>query len=160
MENGVVFYYGDGHGKSMAAMGYAMHAVSMGKTATVIQFLKERNETEEQFLEKFEPELKMFRFAKSNSCFENLTEEEKQEETMNLVNGFHYGKKVISTGASDLVVLDEVLGLVDLKVIDIEDVRQMLLARPEDVTVICTGRALDDRIREYADEIYNIHPEK
>lgn len=160
MENGVVLvYYGVGHGKSTAAIGNAIHAAGEGKSSIVIQFLKGKNE-EQEYLNRLEPEIKLFRFAKSDICFDELTEEQKQEEIMNLKNGFNYGKKVIATGACDLVVLDEVLGLVDLNVIDIEDVRQMLAARPEDMTVICTGRVLDERLREMADEIYNIAPEK
>ena len=37
-------------------------------------------------------EIKIFRFAKSDECFEALSEEAKQEESMNLRNGFNYGK--------------------------------------------------------------------
>ena len=32
--------------------------------------------------------------------------------------------------------------------------------KPEDMTIILTGRVMDDRFRELADEIYNIAPEK
>ena len=74
---------------------------------------------------------------------------------MNLKNGFNYGKKVISTGACDLVVLDEILGLVDLKVLTFDDIREMIESKPEDMTIIMTGRVMDDRLRDLADEIYN-----
>lgn len=36
----------------------------------------------------------------------------------------------------------------------------ILFEQPDDVTVIMTGRVLDDGIREMADEIYNIASEK
>lgn len=161
MDNGVVMiYYGEGHGKSTAAVGNAIQTVSRGKEAIVIQFLKRKNEEEEEFLKRLEPEIKLFRFAKAQESFAELSEEQKQEEILNLKNGFNYGKKVITTGGCDLVVLDEILGLVDLKVITIEDVQQMLSAKPEDMDVICTGRVLDDRIRDMADEIYYIAREK
>ena len=58
------------------------------------------------------------------------------------------------------MVLDEVLGLVDQKVISLQDIREMLEAKPDDMTVICTGRVLADEIRELADEVYNITFEK
>lgn len=161
MDKGVVMvYYGMGHGKSTAAIGNAIHVAGKGKSSIVIQFLKGKDEDEQEFLGRLEPEIKLFRFAKSDVCFDDLTQEQKQEEIKNLKNGFNYGKKVIATGACDLVVLDEVLGLMDLRVIDIEDVRQMLAARPDDMTVICTGRVFDERLRAMADEIYNITPEK
>lgn len=161
MEKGkVLIYYGDGHGKTTAAIGNAIYAASEGKSAVVVQFLKAKDQEKLKFLARLEPELKFFRFAKSDISFEELSDEQKQEELINLKNGFNYSRKVITTGTCEVVVLDEVLGLVDLKVIDFQDIRSLLSARPEDVTVVCTGRVLDDRIREYADEIYCIAPEK
>ncbi|MCI7322171.1 MAG: cob(I)yrinic acid a,c-diamide adenosyltransferase [Lachnospiraceae bacterium] len=161
MEKGVIqIYYGEGHGKSTAAIGNAIHLASEGKSVIVIQFLKEKNENELMFLNRLEPEIKVFRFAKSDECFEELPESARQEEVMNLRNGFNYGKKVVSTGACDMLILDEVLGIMDEKVISPEELRDLFAAKPEEMTLVCTGRVLDDSIREYADEIYNIAPEK
>ena len=161
MSKGVIqVYYGEGHGKSTAAIGNAIRFASEGKTVTIIQFLKGKNENELAFLNRLEPEIKVFRFAKSDQCFESLSETEKQEEIMNLRNGFNYGKKVVTTGACDMLILDEVLGVVDEKVITPQEILGLFQSKPEDMTLICTGRVLDDAIREYADEIYNIAPEK
>ena len=124
----------------------------------VIQFLKGKKEPE--FLKKLEPEVKFFNFSRAGILFEQLDEESKQEEIMNIKNGFNYAKKVISTGADMVVVLDEMLGLLDLHLISKEELSDMLASRPDDVTVIMTGRVLDDGIREMADEIYNIASEK
>ena len=112
------------------------------------------------FLKKLEPEVKFFNFSRAGILFEQLDEESKQEEIMNIKNGFNYAKKVISTGADMVVVLDEMLGLLDLHLISKEELSDMLASRPDDVTVIMTGRVLDDGIREMADEIYNIASEK
>lgn len=79
---------------------------------------------------------------------------------MNLRNGFNYGKKVVTTEACDMLVLDEVLGIMDEKVITPEELKELFENKPENMTLVCTGRVLDDSIREYADEIYNIAPEK
>ena len=49
-------------------------------------------------------------FTRAGILFEQLDEESKQEEIMNIKNGFNYAKKVISTGADMVVVLDEMLG--------------------------------------------------
>ncbi len=126
--------------------------------AEKIQFLKGKKEPE--FLKKLEPEVKFFNFSRAGILFEQLDEESKQEEIMNIKNGFNYAKKVISTGADMVVVLDEMLGLLDLHLISKEELSDMLASRPDDVTVIMTGRVLDDGIREMADEIYNIESEK
>ena len=59
-----------------------------------------------------------------------------------------------------MIVLDEVLGLVDEQVITIEEIKELIEAKNDDMTIICTGRVLDDRLRSYAQEIYKITPEK
>ena len=99
-------------------------------------------------------------FEKSDVSFEELTEEEKQKEIMNLVSGFQYSKKVITTGGCDLVVLDEVLELVSRDIISEEDFLEMVAAIPEDMVVICTGRKVPDSIKECADELYQVTLEK
>ena len=161
MDKGIVqIYYGEGRGKSTAALGTAISAASEGQQVIVIEFLKGKHEDELAFLNRLEPEIKFFRFAKSDESFESLSEEAKQEEIMNLRKGFNYSKKVASTGGCDLLILDEILGVVDENVISVEEIRDLFESKSEDMTMICTGRVLHDEIRPYADEIYNIAPEK
>jgi len=161
MSKGIMrVYYGEGHGKSTAAFGTAIREASHGKTATVISFLKEKNENGEELLKKLEPELKVFRFEKSEVSFDELSDEEKQRETMNLVSGFNYSKKVITTGGCDLVVLDEVLELVNYGIISENDLVELAAVIPEDMVVICTGRKVPDVIKECADELYQVTLEK
>ena len=161
MDKGILqIYYGEGHGKTTAAIGNAMSLAAHGKQAVIIQFLKGINETNQTFFKRLEPEIKYFNFSRNRAWFTALGETEKQEEAINQLNGFHYAKKVISTGACDCIVLDELLGLDNLGIVSFEEIRQALINRPEDMTVICTGRVLDERFRELADEIYNIEVEK
>jgi cob(I)alamin adenosyltransferase len=161
MDKGIVqIYYGEGHGKSTAAIGSAIQMAADGKTVIAIQFLKGKMESEAEFLKRLEPEIRFFRFAKSEERFETLSEEEKQEERINLKNGFNYGKKVASTGACDLLILDELLGLVDEGVVTMGDIEDLISAKAEEMMIIVTGRVLPDDMRVFADEIYNIAPEK
>jgi cob(I)alamin adenosyltransferase len=59
-----------------------------------------------------------------------------------------------------VLILDELLGILDEKVVTEDEVRELLAGRPEDMTLICTGRVLNGAIRECADEIYHIALEK
>ena len=159
MENGAVqIYYGEGHGKTNVAIGSAISAACEGKEAIIIQFLKGKNEQE--FLSRLEPEVKFFNFSRAGILFEQLDEDSRQEEIMNIKNGFNYARKVVSTGAGTVVILDEILGVLDLHLIKRDELADLLASKPDDVTVIMTGRVLDDGIRDLADEIYNIEPEK
>ena len=50
MDRGVIqVYYGEGHGKSTAAIGNAIRIASEGKSVIIIQFLKGKNENELTF---------------------------------------------------------------------------------------------------------------
>lgn len=161
MSKGIVrIYYGEGHGKSTAALGTAIREVSHGKTATVISFLKEKSTDSEELFKKLEPELKFFRFEKTESSFDELSASEKEEEIMNLKNGYNYSKKVIMTGGCDLVILDEVLGLLEKQIVTETEFVDLLAAVPEDMVVICTGRRVPDRVKECADELYQVTLEK
>ena len=47
MDRGVIqVYYGEGHGKSTAAIGNAIRIASEGKSVIIIQFLKGKNEND------------------------------------------------------------------------------------------------------------------
>ena len=57
---------------------------------------------------------KLFRFERENESYDCLLDSQKKEERQNILNGFNFAKKVIDTGECDVLVLDEVLGLVGL----------------------------------------------
>ena len=113
MESGnVQIYYGDGRGKSTAALGYALQAASAGKNVFVIQFLKGRMAAESAFLQRLEPEIKVFHFEKTDERYEQLSEQEKTEENRNLRNGVSFARKVLLNDECSLLVLDELLGVI------------------------------------------------
>lgn len=156
----VQVYYGAGRGKSPAALGRAIRAAAEGKTVFIIQFLKGKSDEEMEFLKRLEPEIKFFRFEKSEEYFSELSEEEQLEEVKNIKNGINFAKKVLTTGECDLVILDEVLGLVDHGLIDAEELKILIGARLDDTDLIMTGWVLSDELRPYIDEIYHLIPEK
>ena len=153
----VQVYYGAGRGKSPAALGRAIRAAAEGKTVFIIQFLKGKSDEGMEFLKRLEPEIKFFRFEE---YFSELSEEEQLEEVKNIKNGINFAKKVLTTGECDLVILDEVLGLVDHGLIDVEELKTLIGAKLDDTDLIMTGWVLSDELRPYIDEIYHLIPEK
>lgn len=161
MTSGMIqIYSGDGHGKSPAALGRAIQAAGEGKRVVIIQFLKAKGQGEAEFLKRMEPEIKLFRFEKAEEDFENLSTERKAEEAINIKNGMNYAKKVLSTGECDLLILDEVLGVIDNEIVTVEDLKNVLACRTEDVNVILTGIQLTDEICFLADEVSRIETVK
>ena len=156
MERGIVHIYtGDGRGKSPAALGRAVQAAAAGEQVVSIQFLKGKGLEDTEFVRRLEPEIKLFRFEKSDEFYEELPEEKKAEEDMNIRNGMNFAKKVLSTGECNLLILDEVLGLIEKNIISVEDVENLLNQRGE-TDVILTGISLNDEICSLADEVSKI----
>lgn len=94
MEKGLIqVYSGEGHGKSAAALGRAIQVASAGEDVVLINFLK--GYQNEAFLKRMEPEVKIFRFEKSEEEYAHLSDEHKQEEIRNIKNGLNFAKKVL-----------------------------------------------------------------
>ena len=146
-KNTIRIIYGPGNGKSASAVGYGLLGALAGKKVIIVQFLKGVLEEKSlEILERMDLEMKVFRF-------EDLPEDQKKEETMNLRNGFNFAKKVMATGECDLLILDEVLGLVDQEVISREEFIRFLQSADDETDLIMTGRVCPDEIRQYADQI-------
>ena len=152
----ILIFSGDGHGKSPAALGKAIEAACKGKKVVMIQFLKEKTLDENDFIKRLEPEIKFFRFEKSEENFKLLSEERQKEEIMNIKNGMNFAKKVLCTGECNLLILDEVLGLLDNGIITIEELKSVLQAKSDDTAIIMTGITVNDEICNLADEVSKI----
>lgn len=156
MAKGLIYIYaGDGRGKSPAAIGRAVQAAVDGKHVVIIQFLKGKGQEDSDFFRRMEPEIKLFRFEKSDENFEELSDERKADEIVNIRNGMNFARKVLATGECDLLILDEVLGLVEKGIVSVEDLKTLLECRG-DTDIILTGIKLSDEICVLADEISKI----
>lgn len=161
MEKGSIqIYYGAGRGKTDAALGNALMAASENKSVIVIQFLKGKTKDQMEYMQRLEPEIKFFCFEKSEEYYEDLSDEKKAEEELNMKNGLNFAKKVLVTGECNLLILDEILGVIDEGIVSPEELKTVLDSRMEDTSIIMTGRCLDAALHDMADEVYNIAPEK
>lgn len=161
MDSGrVQIYYGDGRGKTTAALGYALQTAMAGGNVFVIHFLKGRMETESAFMQRLEPEIKVFHFEKSEGRYEELSDQEKLEENKNLKNGVNFARKVLMNDECSLLILDELLGVIDNGVVTREDMETLFRAKADEAQIIITGRNLPEYMRGFADDIFQIRTEK
>lgn len=156
----VQIYYGKGKGKTTAAMGQSIRAASKGLRTIIIQFLKGKDAKEFSYLQKLEPDIRLFCFQKAEESYEELLPEEQEEERKNIINGFNFAKKVLKAGECDMLVLDEVLGLVDLGIITIQDVIDLINLRDDYYKLVMTGLNMPPELEEYADMISFIEQKK
>ena len=67
-----------------------------------------------------------------------------------------FARKVLSTGECDLLVLDEILGVLDNGIISIDELRDLVEQRGL-TQVIFTGRSLSGELCAFVDEISQIN---
>ena len=156
MEGRVEIYCGQGRGKTSCAIGQCVKAAGQEKQIIMVQFLKGKETEELSFFKRLEPEVQLFRFEKYERSYEELSDEEKKEQDHFIYNGLKYAHKVIDTRQCDVVVLDEVLGLLDNGIITIEELKSVLQAKSDDTAIIMTGITVNDEICNLADEVSKI----
>lgn len=155
MEN-IHIIYGDGYGKTACAMGLAVKNAAAGETVSIIQFLKGAG-ADYSALDQID-EINFFTFENSEKTFEELTPEERGEQRAKVKNSFQYAKKVIETRSADVVILDEILGLRDYNILDMDDLRALLDIKSS-VKLILTGRHCPDELKERASMLSHIEPQ-
>lgn len=162
MDKGKVqVFCGPGWGKTAMAVGKGVIASANSRKVIMIQFLKGNLNSElADGLKMLEPAMKVFRFEKSCKSFAELNEEEKREERFNIRNGLNFAKKVLSTGECDLLILDEVLGIIDQGVVSCEEIIEFLSAREEGTCVIMTGKVFPKELEPYVDFIARVENDK
>ena len=133
---------GDGYGKSAAALGIAMIRASENNSVVIIQFLKGKGITDSAFTKRLEPEIKIFRFEKSEIDYRERSPEEQEEAAVNIRK-------------CDLLILDEVLEVVNKNIITVDDLKDIVESR-EDTDIIITGSEMNVEVCKFADKISEI----
>lgn len=152
----VQIFCGNGDGKTSAAIGKGIFSAIDGKQVIIVQFMKEKDDKEVEFFKQLEPQIKLFRFEKMETSFENLNEQEKAEEVTNIRNGLNFARKVLATGECDVLILDEALGLIDEGIINMDEIISVIQSKSDEETVFLTGINLSDELKEYVDLVSKI----
>lgn len=145
----VLVHTGDGKGKSSAAMGVMLRAVSAGWSVAVVQFLKSGRwrSGEEAAARKLGVEW----WALGDGFTWDSKDMDETEATAR--EAWRAAAALVGAGAHRLVVLDEITYPMNWGWIDTVEVVETIRSRPEDVTVIATGRDAPGELCEIADTI-------
>ncbi len=159
-DGNIVIYYGEGRGKTTAAIGQGIKAVGEGLSVILIQFLDYNNTKENVVLKKLEPDFKVIRFEKVRENVNSLNETELKEIKSELVNAFNFSRKVFETGECDVIILDGIFSAIEYGFITEDQLCELLEKRQSNMDVLLTGSKIYDKIKEKADYIYRFSVEK
>ena len=148
----VQVYTGDGKGKTTAALGLALRALGAGLKVAFLQFVKGGVATSElAVVARLAPRLWLARFADEATPFSLGRGEPSEKDRAAAARGWDVARRVMASGAWDVVVLDEIANACRAGLLQVEEVVAGIQARPEHVEVICTGRRAPPQLLAIAD---------
>ena len=152
-------YHGDGKGKTTAALGLALRALGYGQQVFIVQFLKGSVSGETAALLKM-PGVTLLRGKPGTKFVFQMSPEEKAEAAALHERQMNLAFESAFTGKAKLLVLDEALDAVNSGTLNLHALLNMLVACPQDVEVVLTGRNPADEILKLADYITRMKKEK
>ncbi len=152
-------YYGNGKGKTTAAVGSVIRAAGRGFRVLFVQFLKSENSGERMILSKLEnvtvmpcPETIPFTFE--------MTEKQRAQISKIICDVFDVAARTALTKKYDMLVLDEILCAIDENMLSKGDVYSFLSNAPRNIEIICTGRNAPKSFLKLSDYVSHIVKEK
>ena len=148
---------GDGKGKSTAAFGTALRAIGWGHAVAIVQYVKGTWKTGEKEFFTFNPDLLRLEVMGQGFTWET---QDKQRDIKAATKAWELSCEIMNSGDYDLVILDELNIVLRDNYLDVEKVRDALLARHPRTTVIITGRNAPDSLIEVADMVTSMEKVK
>ena len=144
----LVVHTGKGKGKSTAGFGLVFRMLGHGRKVAVVQFVKGKWETGERaVLDRFD-DLVTIRTMGEGFTWET---QDRQRDIAAARAAWELAKGFIADGEHDLVLLDELNIVLRYDYLPLDEVVDVLKARPEDKHVVVTGRNAKDEVIEIAD---------
>jgi cob(I)alamin adenosyltransferase len=145
----VIVNTGDGKGKSTAAFGTVMRAVARGWRVAVVQFIKSGKWNVGE--EKTGRDLGVDWWTIGEGFSWDSTDLTEDEAVAR--EAWRHAAAVIAAGEHRLVVLDEITYPVNWGWIDLDELLTTVRHRPEDVSVVLTGRDAPAALVDAADTV-------
>lgn len=147
----LVVYTGNGKGKTTAALGMCVRAVGYDWKICLIQFVKGSWKYGElKGLKRLEPNVELHVIGEG---FVGIVDDTKEfsEHRQAAENGLKLASEKISSGAYQLVILDELNVALELKLVDRQLVEELLSLRPRGLDLVITGRGAPEWLIDRAD---------
>lgn len=159
LQNGYVHVYtGNGKGKTTAALGLALRATKSGYSVAFLQFMKYGGE---QICAEHIGVTTYRSFGK-NHVTDGWYVPRKQDDPYppEIVNGWVFAEALITEGAHDLVILDEINVALAFNFLSADRVIRTVQNRPRHVEIVCTGRNAPPELLTVADLVTDLNEVK
>jgi cob(I)alamin adenosyltransferase len=160
----IIIYYGNGKGKTTAALGVALRAIGYNHNVCMIQFIKGEWDYGELYSSnKLKPNFELIVTGKG---FIGIIDDDHliEEHIQSSKNALKIAREKISSNKYNTIILDEINYALKLNLITEKEIIDLLDSKPTELNIIMTGNYLPDKILEIADLVTEMkevkHPYK
>ena len=147
MKGYIQVYTGNGKGKTTAALGLALRAAGAGFRVYIAQFVKGMKYSELDILPRLSDYITLKQYGRD--CF--IEREPTNEDIQAAQEGLKEVKEIMCSGEYQMIILDEANIANYFNLFSVDDLLDLMRAKPEDVELVITGRKADTRVIEAAD---------
>ncbi|GAB4247989.1 MAG: cob(I)yrinic acid a,c-diamide adenosyltransferase [Thermoleophilia bacterium] len=140
---------GEGKGKTTAALGTALRAAGHDQNVAIVQFMKGKWTYGELLAIQRFPNITFMRMGAGFTWERDGLDEDREL----ALRAWEACVQIAESGEYDLLVMDELNYAVDYGFIDVQRVVDFLKNKPEELSVIITGRRAKQEIMEVADTV-------
>ncbi len=152
----IVVITGNGKGKTTSALGMALRACGHGMKVGIIQFMKgDLYAGEWDGVKKLDCDIDLVATGKG-FCGIQGNPYPWAEHRANAQDAIDLAREKISSGSYDLLILDEINNALKLKLVDLEQVLELLQIKPSLMHLVLTGRDAHSQIIELADTVSEV----
>lgn len=138
---------GTGKGKSTAAFGMAVRTLGHGLKLGVVQFIKGALHTAERDFLGHQPNCDFVTMGDGYTW----NTQDREADMATARKGWDQARRMISAGDYHMVILDELNTVLKYQYLPLDEVLEVLAARPPMLHVVVTGRHAPDTLIERAD---------
>ncbi len=156
----IVVITGNGKGKTTSALGMAVRACGHGLRVCIIQFMKgDLYAGEWDGIKRLDCAIELHSTGKG-FCGIQGNPYARAEHRANAQDAIDLVHEKIASGTFDIVILDEINNALKLKLVDLEQVLDILRGKPALMHLILTGRDAHLEVIELADTVSEINEVK
>jgi cob(I)alamin adenosyltransferase len=147
----IIVYYGNGKGKTTAALGVALRSIGYDHNVCMIQFIKGEWDYGELYSSnKLKPNFELIVTGKG---FVGIIDDDHliEEHIQSSKNALKIAREKISSNKYNTIILDEINYALKLNLITENEIISLLNFKPEELNIIMTGNHLSSKILELAD---------
>lgn len=152
MERLMHLYYGDGKGKTTAAVGLTVRAAGAGQRVLFVQFMKGGKSAELEILRNLS-NVTVLRCDEKFPFYQKMTPEQKVERARLHNQMLEQIEQAVQADGYEMLVLDEVTYSYTWQLLDCDRLRRILETVKGRLEIVCTGRNPDAFFLEHADYI-------